>query len=239
MKKKYILYGASFNPPHMGHFSAVRQLLEEFDKVIVFPYPHKHDNGTIEHIVPIKKRLKMLELFLAEFFPQIQDRLMLVNLSEELKQKDKKNEGFLHTYDYLKYVQSKINTQDTELYVCLGIDAQKSIEENSFYKEQEIKAEFKVFYLTEEKKITSPEIRNFLSTKKIIKSKKDESAIVQYLGYHVSKYVISKGLYGLVNKKVEYNNKQIKVTHSTESTPIEPQDLEDSNILSKNNKLKI
>lgn len=231
MKKKYILYGASFNPPHMGHFSAIRQLLEEFDKVVVFPYPHKHDNGTIEQIVPIKKRLKMMELFLAEFFPQIQDRLMLVNLSEELKQKDRKNEGFLHTYDYLKYVQTKINTEDTDLFVCLGIDAQKSIEKNSFYKEDEIKAEFGVFYLTEEKKITSPEIRKFLGTKKIIKSKKDEAAIVQYLGHHVGKYIIDKGLYGLVNKKSEYNHKQIAVERASTN------DLESSNILNKNKKL--
>lgn len=28
----YILYGASFNPPHIGHFSAISQMLEEHDK---------------------------------------------------------------------------------------------------------------------------------------------------------------------------------------------------------------
>lgn len=207
----------------MGHFSALRQLIEQYDKVIVFPYPHKHENGKVETIVPIKKRLKMLELFLAEFFPQIQDHLMLVNLSEELKQNEKRTEGFLHTYDYLKFVQGKIDLETTNLHVCLGIDAQESIEKNSFYREDDIKAEFGVFYLTEEKQITSGQIRKFLMDKKIIKSKKDEAAITQYLGYHVSKYVIEKNLYGLVNKKAEYTPKNSIKTQ-----------IESSNILEQN-----
>ena len=175
---------------------------------------------------------KVLELFLAEFFPQIQDRLMLVNLSGELKQKDRRSEGFLHTYDYLKYVQTKINQETTELYVCLGIDAQNSIKQNSFNKEEEIKSEFKVFYLTEEKKIKSKEIRKFLNDKKIIKSKKDESAMVQYLGHHVSKYIIDKCLYGIINKQIEYNNKKLPETVKEKEN-----ELEQKNIL--NRKIKI
>ncbi len=234
-KKKYILYGASFNPPHMGHFSAIRQLLESYDKVIVFPYPHKHDNGQLEKILPIKKRLKMIELFIAEFFPQISERLLLVNLTDELKQKDTKTDGFLHTYDYLKYVQTKINQKDTELHVCLGIDAQHSIEQNSFYKEEEITKEFGVFKLTEEKQITSGEIRKNLTDKKIIKSNKDEQYVSQYVGHHVSKYIIENNLYGIINKKIEYKNKVAKKPSNPATVEVaqEPT-LEQANILEKN-----
>ena len=48
--QKYILYGASFNPPHVGHFSAISQMLEEFDKVIVFPYPKKKQSLSLFYL---------------------------------------------------------------------------------------------------------------------------------------------------------------------------------------------
>lgn len=240
-KKRYILYGASFNPPHMGHFSAIRQLLEQYDKVIVFPYPHKHDNGAVEKILPMKTRLKMIDLFISEFFPQISDRLLLLNLADELKQKDKKTEGFLHTYDYLKYVKTKIKA-DTELHVCLGIDAQNSIKNNSFYKEAEIIQEFGIFKLTEETQVSSQEIRNKLKSKKI-QSNKDARELVQYMGYHVSKYIIDKSLYGVVNKQLEYKNKKIvkNPTPDTSKAALgssESVEIEQKNLLNSKHKVK-
>ena len=82
-------------------------MLEEYDQVIVFPYPKKYHNGIEEKLPPIKQRMKMLEIFCDEFFPQVVERLVITNLSEKLKLKDKKNEGVLHTYDYINYVKQK------------------------------------------------------------------------------------------------------------------------------------
>lgn len=207
-KKKYILYGASFDPPHMGHFSAIRQLLEEFDKVIIFPYPHKHDTGQIQKILPISKRLEMLSLFISEFFPLMTERLIIVDLAKELSIKDKKNEGFLHTYDYLKYVEQKIDKDTTDLSICLGIDAQNSIKKNNFFKEDEIKSEFNIFYLTEEKNIKSKDIRDFLNGFKV-KSKKDEQEVVKKLGFSVSQYILKNSLYGSCAIKPKTKEKTI------------------------------
>ena len=78
----YILYGASFNPPHIGHFSAISQMLEEHDKVIVFPYPKKFVNGNYESLPPINQRMKMLQIFALNFFPQMSERLIIVNLAK-------------------------------------------------------------------------------------------------------------------------------------------------------------
>lgn len=215
-KQKYILYGASFNPPHMGHFSAIRQLAEKYDKIIVFPYPHKHDSGQVEKIVPIRYRLDMLSSFITEFFPTMSNKILVVNLAKELKTEDRKTDGFFHTYDYLKYIETKIDKNTTSLEVCLGIDAQKTIEKETFYNEDKIKEEFGVFYLTEEKTITSEQVRNFLAKTKV-KSKKDEQQVIKHLGVLVSKYVIKKLLYGIsipipkkkVNNKININNSDI------------------------------
>ena len=99
--EKYILYGASFNPPHIGHFSDLYQMLEEYDKVIVFPYPKKFINGNFEELPPISQRMKMLEIFVADFFPQMSEILIIINLSSEINS-SKNKKDFLHTYDYLQ-----------------------------------------------------------------------------------------------------------------------------------------
>ncbi len=199
-EQNYILYGASFDPPHMGHFSAIQQMLEKFDKVIVFPYPHKHESRVIERIMPLKQRMEMLEIFLNEFFPQIHDRLILVNLSSELKQKDKTHEGVFHTYDYLSYLKTKVK-DNVRLSVCLGIDAQSKLGGASFYKEQEIKKDFGIFYLEEEAKFNSKEIRDFFKKKKVIRDNNDESFVLYSLGHKLTEYICKNNFYGLKMQK--------------------------------------
>ena len=119
----YILYGASFNPPHIGHFSAISQMLEEHDKVIVFPYPKKFVNGNYESLPPINQRMKMLQIFALNFFPQMSERLIIVNLAK-LIEKENVEDQILHTYDYLNFVKTQI-PENAKLKVCLGFDSQK------------------------------------------------------------------------------------------------------------------
>lgn len=191
-KRKLILYGASFNPPHMGHFLAIQQMLEQYDKVIVFPYPHKTETNKKIEILPIKNRMKMLELFFNEFFPQIKERLLLVDLAKELNQKDKKLDGILHTYDYLQFIKTKLHPSD-ELSVCLGIDSKEAVSKPLF-REEEIKKEFGVFSLQEEKKFKSEEIRGFLQKKKKF-TNADEEYLVYCMGYQMSEYIIKNNIF--------------------------------------------
>lgn len=200
-KEKFILYGASFNPPHMGHFAAISQMLESYDKVIVFPYPHKHDSGRIEKILPLKFRMKMMEIFLAEFFPKIHDRLILVNLSSEIKLQDKVHEGVYHTYDYLKFVQ-KLFPQG-EINVCLGLDAKNKL---NFTHEDSIKKDFGIFYLEEETEFNSRDIRAFFINKKYIRSNKDEEFLKYCLGHSLTKYILENNIYELKYRKKNKSN---------------------------------
>ncbi|MCC6954258.1 MAG: adenylyltransferase/cytidyltransferase family protein [Deltaproteobacteria bacterium] len=59
----YVVFGGTFDPPHLGHISVLRALLHRFQRVILAPTsqnPWKTDRAT-----PIELRTRMLELILA------------------------------------------------------------------------------------------------------------------------------------------------------------------------------
>lgn len=208
MKKveKFILYGASFNPPHIGHFSAISQMLEEHDNVIVFPYPKKYAEGKIEALPPISQRMKMLEIFAMDFFPQMAKRLIIINLAAEMGQKD----GILHTYDYLHFVKNRI-PPDAELAACLGFESQNINRKEEFFNESKIKEEFPHFYLQEENTFKSEELREFFSNHKNIKSKKDEEYIRYAVGNALAEHIFTNNLYGIQKKSgLEKGNKEVQ-----------------------------
>ena len=197
--EKYILYGASFNPPHIGHFSAIRQMLEEYDHVIVFPYPKKFSNGKVENLPPITQRMAMLEIFFGEFFPQIKDRLVLTDLATMLI-KSKTVKGMPHTYDYLQFAKQHI-PEGASLSVCLGFDANNELRKESFHKESEISNEFGIFRLEEENTIQSTELRKFFSNHKNVANAKDERYIRSTVGDNLAEYIFKNNLYGVKKKK--------------------------------------
>lgn len=205
--KKYILYGASFNPPHIGHFSAISQMLEEYDYVVVFPYPKKHANGVIEVLPPLKQRMEMLKIFIGEHFPQMAERVILTDLATEMGLKDKINEGIYHTYDYLQYVKSKIEKED-HLSVCLGFEAQNKLRAEVFYKENEIVENFGVFRLAEENTIKSDDLRQFFSNHKNLKNAKDELHIKYQVGNELAEHIFKHNYYGVKKKVLKSNEKK-------------------------------
>ncbi len=203
--EKYILYGASFNPPHIGHFSAISQMLEEYDKVIVFPYPKKFAEGKIEELPPISQRLKMLEVFALDFFPQMADRLIIINLASELGN----NKEILHTYDYLEFVKNRLPA-NSQLTACLGFESQNINRKEEFFNEDKIKEEYSHFYLQEENTIKSEDLRLFFSNHKNLKSKKDEEYIKYCVGNALASYIFDHNLYGLKNKSIINKNEEEK-----------------------------
>lgn len=199
--EKYILYGASFNPPHIGHFSAIRQMLEEYDHVIVFPYPKKFSNGKVEDLPAISQRMAMLEIFFGEFFPQIKDRLILTDLATELI-KTKSVKGMPHTYDYLQYCKEKI-PEGVSLSVCLGFEATNELRKEAFHKEEDIAQEFGIFRLEEENTIKSEDLRKFFSNHKNLSSAKDERYIRSAVGDNLAEHIFKNNLYGVKKKKIK------------------------------------
>jgi nicotinic acid mononucleotide adenylyltransferase len=207
--EKYILYGASFNPPHIGHFSAIQQMLQEYDKVFVFPYPKKYSNGVTETLPPINQRMKMLEVFFAEFFPQVYDRLLLVDLAKVLKEEH--GDKVFHTYDYLECVKNRL-PDNAHLSVCLGFDAQNLLRKETFHNREEIEKKYGVFELEEENKIKSEDLRQFFSSHKNLASAKDELYIRYAVGHSLAQHIFEHNLYGIKKKVLKpKENKEDKV----------------------------
>ncbi len=222
-QEKYILYGASFNPPHMGHFSAISQMLDTHDKIIIFPYPQKFAEGKIEELPPISQRIKMLQLFIHEFFPNKkihEKKIMVVNLAAEIQKQQKEEltevlfknltgqsndsveKKVLHTYDYLKFVKNRMPEGFT-LSACLGFEAQNINRKEEFFNEEKIKEEFPHFFLEEETTIKSQDLRDFFSSHKNIKSKKDEQYIKACVGNSLAEFIFENNLYGVKKKTAQ------------------------------------
>lgn len=212
--QKFVLYGASFNPPHVGHFSAISQMLEEFDKVVVFLYPEKYANGKVEVLPPIKQRMKMLEIFIGEHFPQMATRLILVDLASEIGLKDKVNDGVLHTIDYLRYVREKYDNT-VHLSVCLSFKQENLLRKEHFFKEKEIEEEFGVFRLEEENKIQSSELRQFFSSHKNVRNAKDEQYIRSVVGNGLAEHIFEHNLYDVKKKKQKEKKSESDHTSTT------------------------
>lgn len=220
--EKYILFGASFNPPHMGHFSAISQMLNTHDQIIIFPYPQKFAEGKIEELPPISQRIKMLQVFMQEFFPveEVRKKIMVINLAAEIQKQQKEEltdilfknatgqsnevvqKKILHTYDYLKFVKNRMPDGAT-LSACLGFEAQNIKRKEEFFNEEKIKTEFPHFYLEEETTIKSQDLRDFFSSHKNIKSKKDEQYIKACVGNSLAEFIFENNLYGIKKKAAQ------------------------------------
>ncbi len=197
-KPKYILYGASFNPPHIGHFDAISQMLDNYDKVIVYPYPKQYrENGKEDFSVllpQVHHRMKMLNHFLNDFFPGIMDRIILNNLSTPVRQFGKLDSRIqLHTIDYLEYAQKAF--PDAEIHVCLGLEEDRVKGKTKFHRENEIVTNYGTFELKTSKSMNSETLRKFLSSVNNAKSHKNEKYIHFAVGRSVAEYIFTNGLY--------------------------------------------
>lgn len=197
-KPKYILYGASFNPPHIGHFAAICQMLEHYDTVIVYPYPKQYrEDGKEDHSVtlpPMHHRMKMLNHFLNDFFPLIQDKIILENLATCVRKfKNVDSRVHLHTIDYLEYVQGAF--PDADVHVCLGLEEDRIKKKTKFHKEDEIIQNYGTFELETYESMNSPILRKFLSKVQNAKSPKNEKFIHFAVGRSVAEYIYTNDLY--------------------------------------------
>ncbi len=116
--RSYVVFGGTFDPIHEGHISAIRNLLQQFDTVIVAPT--ERNPWKELPMTSLSKRVAMIELVLnAESLPftfvsnELQPGLILSSITyvyaEELVQK------FRHTFQ-------------GNLHWAIGEDQQESVE---------------------------------------------------------------------------------------------------------------
>lgn len=116
-KRKIIIYGGAFNPPHLGHAVAIETVTRTFicDEIWIMPSADRRDktiNVSGEH------RVNMLKIMLAELFPQPPMPIKISNLELE-------RPALTTTYETKLELDKK--NPDCEFYFMVGTDIFKDI----------------------------------------------------------------------------------------------------------------
>lgn len=118
MKKKIVIYGGAFNPPHIGHAITIETVMRTFvcDEIWIMPSADRRDKKIS---VSGEHRVNMLKIMLAELFPDPKVPVKISTLELE-------RPALTTTYD----TQLEFNKKypDSEFYFLVGEDIFKDIE---------------------------------------------------------------------------------------------------------------
>ena len=198
--RKIGVFGGSFNPPHNGHISIVRQIsaLYCFDKVIVIPAnipPHKKIDGKVD----AQQRLEMCKLAFTDNYMVVSDI--------EIRRK-----GISYTYDTLAALGKE---RDEQIYLIIGSDMLMNFD--SWYRYMDILKLVKVITacrtndirelgqlkkkagelnMISREAITVCQIKAIEISSAEIKSKaRNNEEIGAFVPEPIKKYIIERGLY--------------------------------------------
>ncbi len=133
------IYGAAFDPPHLGHMDVVHQLLQQFDQVLLIPSA-RHAFG--KQMSSYQKRLQMLQTIIAEQFPKHgneYNRVTISTVEQQLLTADPGRKA-VFSFDLLTVLQDEM--PDAKLTLVIGPDNARPETWAKFYRNQDIEANF-------------------------------------------------------------------------------------------------
>lgn len=204
-KKRIAVYCANFNPPNINHFVELSKLLCSNDEVYVFPFVSVQ-NKCFQSTISYKKRFKMTQMYLNEFFPKIQDELILVDIKKEMS-----------------HSGNKINLVDSSIFILnhLGDNCEKTLvvnfesrnEENEIMKNKKfdlLKARCDRTDIIYDHNSLTKNIREELNENLSTISKKEEKSLVYKIGHKLMKYLEANNIYKIEKKKLVHSEKYSK-----------------------------
>jgi nicotinate-nucleotide adenylyltransferase len=155
-KMKLAIYGGAFNPPHPGHASVIKTLLEQAEIILVVP-SFAHPFGKI--MAPYSTRCKWVEQMCvsAGFDP----RQVIGSNAEEVMVNEKVVEGPVFSIDLLRFAGENFGLESREVALVMGEDNAKIFP--TFHGYQEIVDEFSVIVINETLNLHSTMIRKHLN----------------------------------------------------------------------------
>ncbi len=187
------VFGASFNPPTLGHFDALKQALPQFDEILLVP-SISHPFG--KFLAPIEHRLAMLEIFLNDLQSLKQGNIVKISLIEQSMQKKGHTKEFIYTFDVLteltKLYQSQ--QQSVQLRFILGPDNSHPDIWHKFYRYQEIEQNWPLFVAKENLPIHSTMVRE-VCMKFRDEPLKRRKELIELVGEPIANYIEQHKLY--------------------------------------------
>ncbi|MFI4937629.1 MAG: adenylyltransferase/cytidyltransferase family protein [Candidatus Berkiellales bacterium] len=196
------VFGASFNPPTLGHQDVVNQALEHFDEILLVPslsHPFQ------KKLAPIEHRLKMLTLFLTNWQrADQQNKIKIYNIEAEI-QTEHPESTFIYTYDVLSEIEKAYQTlhEPFQIHFIMGPDNASPRVWHQFYRYQDIEKQWPLFIAKEQIPIHSTSVKE-----NIAKYQNDPSLLKKVLmtmvGEPIAQYILQHHLYHKIQKESTY-----------------------------------
>lgn len=182
------IFGASFNPPTLGHRDVVNQALSHFDQILLVPslaHPFKKTLISIDH------RLEMLTLFMQQW-PDA-NKIKIVNIEASIKASNPHSP--VYTYDVLSALTDAYHTQQQAVSIrfILGPDNAHPTVWQKFYRYQEIEQKWPLFIAKERISIHSTLVKEVIRQYQSQMQLKQQ--LVQLVGESIAQYILDHHLY--------------------------------------------
>lgn len=190
--KRIGVFGASFNPPTLGHLDVINQSLHHFDEILLVPslfHPFRKSLAPIEH------RLAMLELFLKNW--QCNDKgckVSIFNIEAKMVAADP-TLPFIYTYDVLVALEKyyEMSDETVRLRFIIGPDNAAPEVWQKFYRYKDIQNKWPLFIVQEKVSIHSTMVKEIIikSTNHIELREK----LIPLVGKDIATYILQHQLY--------------------------------------------
>lgn len=152
------LFGSAFNPPTLGHMSAISSAINDHDLDCVFVTPSaSHAFG--KNMAPFSDRLMMTQLAVSALSHELQNKIVLSTIELDILAENPNRP--VYSYLVLSKLRETYSTQSIQL--ILGPDNAIASTFNRFWKHDEISNEFGVIPLSTSSGARSSECRPLFS----------------------------------------------------------------------------
>ncbi len=179
------VFGASFDPPTIGHTSVIEQALKVFDEILLVP---SLSHPFLKNLAPIADRLAMLKLFLNHWQGNPDgDKVKIYNV-EAVLQQQQTIQSPIYTYDVLSAIEKiyQVKQQDFQLRFIVGPDIAKAQVWQKFYRYQDIEKQWPLFIAQEIIPVHSTMVREAVA---------QHGDITPWVGEPIARYIFQHGLY--------------------------------------------
>jgi nicotinate-nucleotide adenylyltransferase len=185
------VFGASFNPPTLGHQDVINQAMPHFDEILLVP-SLSHPFG--KALAPIHHRLAMLNLFLQNC-PQTGSIVKILNIEATL-QASKQGTEPIYTFDVLTELQMLYQSYQKPFQIrfILGPDNSNLATWQKFYRYQEIEKNWPLFIAHENLAIHSTMVRA-VCVKYAHASQLRKKELIKLVGKEIANYIEEHHLY--------------------------------------------
>jgi nicotinate-nucleotide adenylyltransferase len=182
------VFGASFDPPTLGHRDVIIQAISAFDEILLVP---SVSHAFQKNLTPIKNRLAMLKIFVDPWQQEGAHQVKIVNI-EAVIQRTAPSQ-YVYTYDVLSALTKRYRKQGkaVQIHFIAGPDIARPDVWQRFYRFKEIEERWPLFIAKERVAIRSTTVREYIGA-----SPPDlKEKLITWVGEPIMQYILKRQLY--------------------------------------------